>query len=109
MKFTERTMKAWVWDEAVRNNVCPGTIFRWKKAGLYSHLTFRHVNRQVVFVSGPEREIIRPIQGRRYDWSQVDWSQGNSVIARQMRVQPSTVWHARRVLGSREGAKVAKG
>jgi hypothetical protein len=48
----EVQFKIWMLEEAERRRANPKTVHKWRKAGFYSHLTFRAVNQRVIFVSG---------------------------------------------------------
>lgn len=84
--IAEVSLKEWEMTEAEKQKVDRKTVARWRKDGRYSHLRFRVVNQRVTMVSGDfSIKPVRPVQNtHKYDFSNVDWSQNNITIARQL-------------------------
>ena len=91
----ETPLKCWLIESAQRFAVCPATIWKWRRRGLFTGIIERRVNARVILISGAAR-LLRRHAGRRYDFARVDWSQRNRDIARALGCHPSLVSYYRK-------------
>jgi hypothetical protein len=93
-----RPLKTWLYDASVRYGVHPRSVYRWKRRGCFDPVNFIKRNPRVVDVVGEPRLLRRPVDGRQfqYDFTGVDWSARNSVIATRLGCSPSLVSRRRR-------------
>lgn len=90
-----KPFKQWVIEEAAFQQRCVWTIYRWRAEGRFRHLRFEHrpgFTRQLL-VSGTSVRLEEPV--KHYDFSNVDWSQGNTAISRAIGCHYMTVKYRR--------------
>lgn len=81
-----KTLKAWTYEAASRHGVSAKRIYEWQRRGYFGRAHFIHHNARVVEVIGEPRLLRLVVNGKpvRYDFTNVDWSEHDVVIAARL-------------------------